>query len=95
MAYEYVKLRFNDRSDYLACVKAINDANIAAHSLQEDLELTLRLALASVPRHASPEESGSCLLHPLISTNTRKCRDNHASSFLALPLAVPSSFATR
>ncbi|KAI0735938.1 hypothetical protein C8Q76DRAFT_690429 [Earliella scabrosa] len=53
--YMLLKLRFNERTDYLTCVKVINEANIATEDERESMKLALRRALATaVPRHSSP-----------------------------------------
>ena len=61
-----LKLRFNERTDYLTCVKVINEANIATEDQREGMKLALRRALATaVPRHSSPLQQESCKkMHP-------------------------------
>ncbi|KAI0716871.1 hypothetical protein C8Q76DRAFT_795111 [Earliella scabrosa] len=50
-----LKLRFEKRSDYLACVKVINDGEIVTHEQREDMTFALRRALATaIPRRPSP-----------------------------------------
>ncbi|KAI0688945.1 hypothetical protein C8Q76DRAFT_803393 [Earliella scabrosa] len=54
----FLKVRFNQRSDYLGCVKAINDAQIATEDQHEEMKAALRRALATaVPRQASETQS--------------------------------------
>ncbi|KAI0744426.1 hypothetical protein C8Q76DRAFT_788963 [Earliella scabrosa] len=46
-----LKLRFDQRSDYLACVKVINDAQVDTESRQEEMKMALRRGLATaIPR---------------------------------------------
>ena len=59
-----VRLRFERRIDYLSCLKAINDAEIARVVDREEAVLTLRHALSTVvPRHAPPDRPEQCALH--------------------------------
>ena len=58
--YELVQLRFDERADYLTGVKAFNDADRASHAQREELQLILRRALTTVPRHAAPSQPETC-----------------------------------
>ncbi|KAI0744913.1 hypothetical protein C8Q76DRAFT_688185 [Earliella scabrosa] len=63
-AYTVVSLRFEERMDYLSCVKAVNDAEIAVLADREEKIFTMRRALSTiVPRHASPGQPQPCELH--------------------------------
>ncbi|KAI0686207.1 hypothetical protein C8Q76DRAFT_803965 [Earliella scabrosa] len=50
-----LKLRFEERSDYLACIKVMNDAEIMTEGQRDDMTFALRRGLATaIPRDGSP-----------------------------------------
>ncbi|KAI0755790.1 hypothetical protein C8Q74DRAFT_1373534 [Fomes fomentarius] len=52
---QVVEIHFDEREDYLSCIKVINDAEIATLDQRECMALALRRALSTaIPRHASP-----------------------------------------
>ena len=57
-------MRFQERVDYLSAIKAINDADLAANAQRLELQLTMRRAIGTVPRHAAPPHAETCMLHP-------------------------------
>ena len=62
--YAAVNLHFEKRMDYLSCIKAINDAEIAKLTDREEKALALRRALSTVvPRHAVPGSPQPCCVH--------------------------------
>ncbi len=60
-----IKLQFEELKDYLACVKAMNDAEIASLNKVEEMRLTLRRALSTaIPRHSDPSgPQTACDIH--------------------------------
>lgn len=60
-----INIRFDEMADYLACVKAVNDAALASDNRRQEHILTLRRALHTVPQHSPPDqEERVCSMHP-------------------------------
>ncbi|RDX39675.1 hypothetical protein OH76DRAFT_1424161 [Lentinus brumalis] len=70
-----VILHFTERKEYLACLKAMSDAEIACLDKQDEMKLTLRHGLCTmIPRHSDP-------------SGPEVVREMHRGAYLAFPFA--------